>query len=171
MSERHQVYKSARFSVTEEEVVSRGGSRYTRAVVVHPGAVVVLPLLPDGRVAMIENRRPAVGKTLLELPAGTLEPGESPLHCAARELVEETGYEAGKLWPLVEFYSSPGFTTERMYAFVAEELTEVGQDLDETEQIEVRPMGVAELQELIRDGRVEDGKTLATLLRWLLFER
>ena len=86
---------------------------------------------------------------------------------AGRELIEETGYRAEKITPLCEFYSSPGFCTERMYAFVAEGLVEVGQALEETEQIEGRPMPVATIREMIASGELVDGKSLVTLMRWM----
>src|ERR1700677_726027 len=95
------------------------GSRILREVVVHPGAVVILAIQKDEMVLLISNRRHAVGEVLLELPAGTLEKGEDPMNCAGRELIEETGYIAGRLVALPTFYSSPGILTERMYPFVA----------------------------------------------------
>jgi ADP-ribose pyrophosphatase len=107
---------------------------------VHPGAVVVLPLLDADTIVMIRNFRPSVGATLLELPAGTLEADEPAEACAGRELIEETGYRAGRIEPLVDFYTSPGVLSERMFAFVARELSHVGQQLDEGEEIEVWPV-------------------------------
>ncbi|HVT81718.1 MAG TPA: NUDIX hydrolase, partial [Phycisphaerae bacterium] len=120
---------------------SHGGQR-KREVVLHPGAVIVLPVLQDGRIVMIRNRRHTVNEVLLELCAGTLERDEAgvsedPLACAGRELEEETGYRAGKVVPFGWFYTSPGILTEKMYAFVATDLTQVGQDLEDNEQIEV----------------------------------
>ena len=98
------------------------GRRHKREVVAHPGAVVVLGLLPEDRVVLIRNRRYAVNDTLLELPAGTLEKGEDPMNCAGRELLEETGYLAHRLKSIGWFYTSPGILSEKMYAFVAYDL-------------------------------------------------
>lgn len=145
------------------------GRRSRREVVVHPGAVVVLPMLPDGRVLLIRNRRHAVGQTLLELPAGTLEKNEDPMNCAGRELLEETGYLAGRLKSLGHFYASPGVLTEKLYAFAAYDLEPRAQALDEGEEIELTPMTRDEAVDLIRTGDIQDGKTIATLLMYERF--
>jgi ADP-ribose diphosphatase len=136
----------------------------TREVVVHPGAVVILPIMSDGGVVLIRNRRYSVKDTLLELPAGTLEKNEDPMNCAGRELLEETGYIAGRLKPLPSFYSSPGIMTERMYPFVAYNLEKSKQALEEGEEIELNPVAYAEAIAMCGDGRIRDGKTIATLL-------
>src|SRR5438105_3671707 len=96
--------------------------KHRREVVVHPGAVVVLPLTDDGQVLLIRTRRYAVGQNLIELPAGTLEKGEDPINCAGRELLEETGYLAGRLKSIGAFFTSPGILSERMYAYAAYDL-------------------------------------------------
>lgn len=134
-----------------------------RDVVVHPGAVVILPILDDGRIVMIRNERPAVEARLWELPAGTREPGEAPIETAGRELAEETGYQAGRLEPLAEFYTSPGILTERMFAFLARELTPVGQKLDEGERIDVAPVAASAVRRMMLDGTLADAKSLAAL--------
>ena len=118
-STREEIFQGVKFGVERRRVPTRDGGSAIREVVVHPGAVVVLPFLDDGRVVMIRNRRFAVDETLWELCAGTLEPGEDPAVTAARELVEETGYEASSIEALTTFYTSPGICDERMYAFVA----------------------------------------------------
>src|SRR5439155_18171899 len=112
-------------------------TRYIREVVVHPGAVVVLALTPDGQVVLIRTRRYAVGQILIELPAGTLEKGEDPINCAGRELLEETGYLAGRLVPIGNFFTSPGILSEKMYAFAAYDLEKQKQALEQGEEIEV----------------------------------
>ena len=119
------VLRSEKFEVREVPVVTRDGATVTKHVVVHPGAVALLPVLDDGRVVLIRNTRFAVGRTLWEVAAGTLEIGEEPMACAARELREETGYEAATLEPLVQFYSAPGFCTELLHVFVATGLRRV----------------------------------------------
>ncbi len=103
---------------------------------------------------------------LLELPAGTLERDEDPQHTAGRELEEETGYRAGRIHRLGEFYTSPGFADELMRVFVAEELAPGGQRLEPGEQIEVETVPCREALEMIDDGRIRDGKTIAALLMW-----
>lgn len=140
-----------------------------RHVVVHGGAVVVLPIADDGRIVMIRNDRFAVGQTLWELCAGTLEEGEDPARCAERELVEETGYSAGTIEPLCGFFTSPGFCTEFLHCFVATGLKPMSQSLDEGEKIEVEALPPSQVMEMIRAGRVRDGKTIAAILYWWTF--
>lgn len=142
------------------------GRQVRREVVRHPGAVLAVPLLSGDRVVMIRNYRVAVEEHLLELPAGTLRPGEDPQRAAARELEEETGYRPGRVRRLGEFYTSPGFADERMWAFVAEDLEFVGQRLEPGEQIEVQIVEWADVGAMIDDGRIRDGKTIAALLMW-----
>jgi ADP-ribose pyrophosphatase len=128
---------------------------------------VILPLLdgPEGRrVVMIRNRRPAVGKVLWELPAGTLEPPEAPETCAARELAEETGYRAATIEPLGRFYTTPGMTDELMWAFVATGLSEVGQRLEADEDLAVEPVAPGRVLAMIDSGELMDGKSVASIL-------
>lgn len=154
------LYKGPRFQVKRIEEWD---------VVEHPGAVVILPLIDPQTIVMIKNRRRAVGKTLLELPAGTLEESELPLMCAKRELEEETGFKAKTIRPLIEFYTSPGFTNERMYAFVAEGLTPGKVQLDSHEEIAVEKVKWTDALEMLRKNEIEDGKTVATLLYYALY--
>ena len=142
------------------------GRTVRREVVRHPGAVLVVPLLDDNRLVLVSNYRVAVAGRLLELPAGTLEAGEEPRAAAARELEEETGYRAGRIRPLAEFYTSPGFCDELMRVFVAEDLEHVGQRLEPHEDIEVEIVGADEALSMIDDGRIQDGKSIAGLLMW-----
>src|SRR5687767_2848164 len=99
------------------------GRRHKREVCVHPGAVVVLPFVDPENILLIRNRRYAVSDNLIELPAGTMEKNEDPMNCAGRELMEETGFIAGRLKSLGDFYTSPGVLSEKMYAFAAYDLT------------------------------------------------
>lgn len=131
----------------------------------HPGAVVIIPRLADGSVLLVEQYRHAVGKHLLEFPAGTLEPDEDPLSCAQREIVEEVGYTANRWKPMGELYPVPGFCDEIQYCFVAEELTEEAGNLDEDEILVTRRMTIPELEKAIAEMRVTDGKTLALFAR------
>lgn len=147
------------------------GKRHRREVCVHPGAVVVLPLLADGRVLLIRNRRYAVGESLLELPAGTLERNEDPMNCAGRELVEETGFVAGRLKAISYFYTSPGILSERMYAYAAYDLQQAAASPEEGEEIELRPVAFDEAIEMVRRGDIKDGKTIAVLLTYDRFYR
>ena len=145
------------------------GKRLRREVVVHPGAVVILGFLDDGRLLLIRNRRYTIGQDLIELPAGTLEKGEDPMNCAGRELLEETGYLAGRLKPIGSFYASPGIVTEKMHVFAAYDLRHEGQDLDETEEIEVVPATLEDAVGMIRTGGIQDAKTIAAVLMYERF--
>jgi ADP-ribose pyrophosphatase len=155
--------KAGRFQVERLEYDVPGRGLVRRELVVHPGAVTILPLLDPQTVVMIRNYRFSVGAELLELPAGTLEPPEPPVDCASRELEEETGYRAAHFERLCEFYTTPGFTNERMHVFVATGLTRVEQRLEATEQIRVEIMPLADALAATTDGRIIDGKTIASL--------
>lgn len=145
--------------------------RHKREVVVHPGAVVVLPFLPDGRVLLIRNYRYAVGESLFEFPAGTLERGEDPINCAGRELIEETGYEAGRLKAMGSFFTSPGILSERMWAYAAYDLRKVEAAPEEGEQIEPAPRAWDDAIEMVRTGEIADAKTIVALLAFDRFHR
>ena len=155
--------RTARFTVERRTYDHPVSGRLTREMVAHPGAVAIVPLLAPDRVVLIRNYRFTVGRELLELPAGTLEPPEPPIACAARELEEETGYVAGRLEPLCEFYTSPGFTNERMYVFVATDLKAGTQKLEASEQIRIEIMPLSEALAATADGRIVDAKTIAAL--------
>ena len=141
-----------------------------RELVSHPGAVVILPFLDEKTILLIENKRYSVQRKLIELPAGTLEPGEPPLETAYRELEEETGYKAKILSPLLEFFPSPGYCNEILYSFVAKDLTHFGQHLDETENITVLPTLLTEALGMVREGIICDAKTICTLLYYSQFQ-
>ncbi len=140
------------------------GREHVRDTIQHPGAVAIVPLLSDGRVCLIRNFRPAVGQSLVELPAGTLEPGEDPLRTAHRELAEETGYTAQRIEPLCQILMSPGILHERVHIYVASGLTAGPTRLEAGEQIEPLLVSWAEAMEMVDDGRILDGKTVAGLL-------
>ena len=165
------IYRENRFELRRCMIDLHDGTTMERGLIVHPGAVVLLPILEDGRIVLIRNRRWQVGKTILELPAGTMESDEPPLACAARELREETGYESGALEPWPTFYPLPGGSTEVMHPFIARELNWVGQQLEPDEDITVETYTLTEVENLIRTGELVDGKSLAVLGRYLLLNR
>lgn len=159
------VLKGARFDVRAVDIRGRGGASHRREIIVHPGAVVVLPFLDEDTVVLIRNKRVAVGSTIWELPAGTLEPApETPRSCAARELIEETGYRAARLRKLTTFFTSPGICTEVMHAFAAHGLRHVGQELEDGEHIVPHPTPWKKTIKMVRDGEIRDGKSIATIL-------
>ena len=157
------VFTARRFRVVR--IAEPDGGR-DRDVVEHPGSVVVIPLVDPDHVCLVEVVRVAVGKTLVELPAGTLDRVETLAEAAARELAEETGYRAGRLSCRGEFWMSPGILHERMHLFVAEDLVPGPQALEPGEHIRTRVVPVAEAVAMCLDGRIEDAKTVAGLLLW-----
>lgn len=159
--------KGARFNVHRITLSGDDGQLYEREVVRHPGAVVLLPILDDGRVVMIENTRATVGETLLELPAGTREPDEDAVITASRELIEETGYTAGRLELMHEFYSAPGICDELMHLYRATNLVAGDPDREATETIVNRIATPNEIKSWIREGKIRDAKTLVGLYAFL----
>ena len=146
------------------------GRSYQREVVLHPGAVAVVARPTADSILLIKQYRHVVGDTIYELPAGTLEAGESPEVCAARELEEETGYRARRLVRLTTFYTSPGFVREVMHLFEATGLEHVGSRPEADERIEVCQVSRQEALSMVRDGRIVDAKTLVGIL-WLAAQK
>ena len=157
------IYNGRIFDVRVDKI-REGDIEYEREIVAHRGSAVIVPLFADGTVALVRQYRHAAGKSLLEIPAGSLEIGEDPLTGAIRELEEEIGVTAGKMEPLAAFYISPGFLTEKMNVFLATDLTETAQNLEHDELIEIERIPLAEAAEMARDGRIEDAKTITGLL-------
>jgi ADP-ribose pyrophosphatase len=163
---RQVVFRGRKIEVALDTLVLPTGQTVQRDVVAHPGAVAVVAMVDAERVCLLRNQRFVVNDTLLERPAGTLEPGEDPQRAAARELEEETGYRAGRWRKLAEFFASPGVLTEVIHLFVAQDLT-AGEARPEPEE-ELRPEVVPWKQAVAwaLDGTVRDAKTLAGLLLW-----
>ncbi len=159
-----------RFDLYRVDVNGPDGRSHPREFIHTPGSVVVLPMLDDQTVILIQNRRPAVDQVLWELPAGTLEPEEDPAECAARELIEETGYEASAITKLTAFFPSPGVSNEFMHAYRADGLKEVGQDLDDAEEITVHPTPMTEALAMVQRGEIVDAKSVAVLLYGQVFK-
>lgn len=170
MSQPEVLLTASRFRVERLRATLPDGRWFDREVVRHPGAVVILPLLDDGRVVLLRNFRPAVERELIELPAGTCEPGESLVETARRELAEETGYHAARLDLLMAFYPSPGILDEQMHIFVARELTPGPSRLDAGEHLQPFVADWDEITALLCEKRIEDAKTLAVLLYWRFVE-
>lgn len=165
------LFRGVIFDLERVDAELPDGRSVKREVVRHPGAAVVLPILPDGRVLLARVFREIFGRYLIEAPAGKLERGEDPEEAALRELEEETGYRAGSITKLIDFYATPGFCDERMHLYLATELEERKQQLDDTEFIELLPLALDEALALIREGKIEDGKTISALLYYAAFHR
>lgn len=158
------VHTGRKIQVAIEESIGRGGESVTRDIIVHPGAVAILPLIDVNHVLLVRNQRPAVGEELWEIPAGTLEAGEPVEQAALRELAEETGYRAGRLARLGEFFPSPGLLTERTQVFVASDLTEGEQQLEADESITPHIISWGQAMAWVQDGTIRDAKTLIALM-------
>ena len=156
--------EASRFTVVRRRQPLAAGGERIREVVLHPGSVVVVPLLPDDRVCLIDVVRTAVGTTLLELPAGTLDREESLADAARRELREETGFLAGRIEPIGGLWMSPGILRERMHLFAASDLEAGPQALEPGEQISTRVVSWDDAVAMCLDGRIEDAKTIAAIL-------
>jgi ADP-ribose pyrophosphatase len=163
------VYQGKVFGVRHDLVIEPNGVKATRDVVTHHGSVVVLPVLPDGRILMIRQYRYTVRDYLLEVVAGRMEPGEKPLQAARRELGEETGYRAKHFREMMNVYPTPGFVQERMIAFAATGLTLGKTNFDPDESIESKPFKLEALLEMIRKGQLHDAKSVACILFYARF--
>ena len=157
------VFEGRVFDVTVD-TIKEGELVYQREIVRHPGSAVIVPVFDDDTVALVRQYRHPAVKYLLEIPAGTLNESERPETGAARELEEELGFVAGKLEKLTEFFVSPGFCEEKMWIYLATELTQTKQKLDDDELIEVVRVSFSEALEMITDGEIEDAKTIIGLM-------
>ena len=165
------VYEGRVFGVRRDEVLEPGGVRTRREVVTHPGSVVLLPVLDDGRVVLVRQYRHAARQYLWELVAGRMEPGETPKRAAARELLEETGYRAKRYSVFLDMFPTPGFVEERMFVLLAEGLTPGKARPEDDEKIEARAYSVNELKQMMQKGRLRDAKSLAGILYYMNFLR
>lgn len=154
------------FWVTRDVALDPDGFEITRAVVQHGGSAVVMPVDHKNRVMLVRQYRLPALRSLWELPAGRVDPGETVLQAARRELREETGCRAKKMVKLAEFWVSPGFLAERMTIYLATGLTQGEQTPMEDERIETRWFSVAELDKMISGGKIVDAKTMIGFLKW-----
>jgi ADP-ribose pyrophosphatase len=163
------VYKGRVFGVRRDEVLEPGGVRAVREVITHPGSVVVLPVLPDGRILLIRQYRHATRQYLWELVAGRIDSGESVRQAAARELIEETGYRARRFRVFLDMFPTPGFLEERMHILLAEKLTAGEAQPEEDERITAKAFEPATLERMIRQNELRDAKSIAGLLYYFRF--
>jgi len=163
---RRSIYQGKRIELTLQSIPLPGGGTTEKEIIVHPGAAVLIPLLKGDRICMVTNHRWAIGQNLLELPAGTLDPGESPKATARRELEEETGWKPGRLRKVAEFYPSPGILTELMHLYVAEDLTPGERHLDVGEKLKPIILDWKAAVAKALAGEIKDAKSLVGLLLW-----
>ena len=167
MVRREYKYKGRVVSLRVDGVRLHNGREVTREVVEHPGAVAILAHPELDRVLLVRQFRYPLGEELLEIPAGKLDPGEAPDAAAARELREETGYRARQMEWLMTFYSTPGFSDERLHLYRATDLTVGYAQPDDDEFVECGEYSREEVEAMIGAGRLHDAKTLIALLWWL----
>jgi ADP-ribose pyrophosphatase len=163
------IYEGKAFGVRRDELIEPTGVRTVREVVTHPGSVVILPVLPDGRIVMVRQYRHACRQYLWELVAGRMEPGENPKKGAQRELLEETGYRTRKLSVFLDVFPTPGFLEERMYLLLAEGLAAGTAQPEEDEKLIVAAYTREQLEQMMRSGKLRDAKSIAGLLFYFTF--
>jgi len=157
------------FNLIRENVTLDNGVTTDMEFVEHPGATAVIPMLNESRVLLLKQYRHSLRKYIWEIPAGTLDPQESIMNCAKRELIEETGYSAHQWQKLGEITPVPGYSDERIHIFLATDLQPAEQNLDTDEIINVHDVGFSEAIEMIKTGEIQDAKSITGLflaLNW-----
>jgi ADP-ribose pyrophosphatase len=160
------VYRGRKIQAAVDETLSPDGQVVRRDVVLHPGAVAILPVLDECHIVLLRNHRFILNEVLWEIPAGTLEPGESAEAAAPRELEEETGYRAGRWTKVLEFFPSPGVLSEKTHLYVARELTPGAMRPEIDEELEPQIVPWEQALTWALDGIIRDAKTLVALLSW-----
>lgn len=151
-----------------DKVLLENGNKSIREIVEHGGAVAILAINEKGKIFLVKQFRKPFEKELLELPAGKLEPKETPEECAVRELEEEIGYRAKKIEKLNSIYTSPGFTNEEVHIFLASDLEKTKTHRDEDEFMDVIEISLEEIKKMIDNGKIHDAKTIVGILTFLL---
>ncbi len=158
-----QVYKGQILAIRVDDLRMPSGNVVEREVVTHGGAVGIIPVTAGKKIILVNQYRHPVAKMLLEIPAGKLDPGETPEECAGRELIEETGWAPGRLTKLATFFTTPGYSNERFHLFAAEDLIAETAAEPEEEIVGMMEVTLAEAIQMVEDGRIEDGKTIAAI--------
>jgi ADP-ribose pyrophosphatase len=161
---RERLFTGNIFEVERDRLREESGLEIIRDVVRHPGGAGGLPIFADRSVALVRQYRHPAGRELLEIPAGRIEPGESPEECAQREVEAEIGVRAGRLVKLTDFFSTPGFCEERLYVYLATDLVPTQQNLDPDEVVEIVRLPLDDALKMVRSGEIEDSKTIIALL-------
>jgi len=159
-----EMYQGDLLNLQKDSVELSNGAISTREWIKHPGAACCIPILPNSKIGLIKQFRYAVGKEMIEIPAGKLDKNEKPIECAIRELEEEIGYKAQKVTLLTEIHPAVGFCNEKISIYLAEELIKTKINLDSDEFVELIPTKLNEALELIENGIITDAKTIIALL-------
>ena len=166
-----EIYRGKIFSFVAEDITLPNGVRSEIAMVRHPGSTAVIPLLDDNTIVLTLQYRHPIREYILEIPAGTMEPGESPLNCAKRELEEETGFVANDLIELSKVHILPAYSNETIYVYLAKNLTVSQQKLDQDEIIHIVTYPFNEAMELIHKGDITDALTIMSIYRaWIYLQ-
>ncbi|MFN8009325.1 MAG: NUDIX hydrolase [Terriglobia bacterium] len=163
LTKRREIYQGCIVNLTVDEITTGNGIETIREVFHHPGGAAVVPVLPDGTVILVKQFRYPMQEILLELPAGKIDVGESPETTATRELQEETGFTAGRLMKISEFYSTPGFCDEKIHLYLAEDLVPCQAEGDRDEEIEIVCLPLPELLDMVKTAKITDAKTIIGL--------
>ena len=158
------VFRGLKIDLALQSVVLADGTIADREVVVHRGAVALVPMVDENHVCLVRNDRHAVGETLLEVPAGTIDEGETPDQTAQRELAEETGYRAGRITCIRDWFVSPGVMTERMFLYLCEDLQPGPTDYQPDERLQTVILPWDEALAMAHDGQIQDAKSILALL-------
>ncbi len=159
-----QIYKGTLLDVRRDEITLPNGKTSAREYIKHPGAACIIPVLPDGNIALIKQYRYPVQSEMIELPAGKLDPGEKPEVCAKRELEEEIGYSAGELTFICNIHPAIGFASEKMWIYLAEDLVKTVENTDHDEFLVLMPTHLDDAIKMVWDGKITDVKTIIGLL-------
>ena len=165
--EGQEVFRGRVLALRVDTVATPGGQTATREVVDHPGAVAVVAQEPGGCLVLVRQYRYAVGEELLEIPAGKIDPGEDPECTARRELEEETGYRAGTIKKVLSFYTSPGFSSEIIHLYFAQDLARGSANPDPGEEVAVHLLRPEKAAEMVAMGQIRDAKTVTGILLWV----
>lgn len=170
LKEHKEIYKGRIIDLTVDAITTASGIETVREVIHHTGGVALIPILPNGEILLVKQFRYPMQRSLLELPAGKIDPGEAPETTAARELEEEVGFTAGVLKKLSEFYTSPGFCDEKIFLYLATDLEPSQSMGDDDEEIEIASYTLGELRDLIERAEIVDAKTIIGVQCLLLAE-
>lgn len=163
------IFQGKIISLQVDQVTLPNGENASREIVKHSGAVAVIALIDD-RMIVVEQYRKPLERSLVEIPAGKLDPGEEPLEAAARELQEETGYTCDDIRHVCSYYTSPGFANEIIHMYIAENMTLGEMNPDEDEFLSCDSLTLDQAQQYIADGRIKDAKTIMAVYAWQIYK-